>query len=245
MSDDKQKVQIVEAMVCPQCSALNYMEANFCSYCGEKFSQDDEENNSNFTDFSEDLSVDSQEKSKVVEAVSQEQSKPATSAPGAPVFPGCSVSEEPSPLSPLGSSLPVFTNAGIINGQSSVSSDGVDQDFLTLLGRNKSEYYLEKFAIMDISESDISWNWAAFFGGIFWGCYRRLYKQVGFTILAGIVVVMVPELMLFINIGLMAAWGMFGTSWYKDALEEKAKLSKSMAEPMKTRYLQSNSGPLF
>ena len=54
--------------------------------------------------------------------------------------------------------------------------DGVKaRDLRVFVGQN-AHYYLPRFKKMCNRETSVSWNWAAFFFGFNWLCYRKMYK---------------------------------------------------------------------
>ncbi len=120
-----------------------------------------------------------------------------------------------------------------------------DPDFLSLLGTENSNYYLQKFSMMEATGIEISWNWAAFIFAPLWGIYRRLYVYAGISIA---IMIFFPEL--YNNSGVMKitmalAWGLLGNYCYKKELEKKAQTVKTMSEPLRSQYIRSNSGTIF
>lgn len=75
-------------------------------------------------------------------------------------------------------------NTGVPSQASGAAS--ADQEARTFVGK-KADYYLRKWSNPKNKGSNMGWNWAAFFAGIFWLGYRKMYKIV-FIILGAFVV---------------------------------------------------------
>lgn len=58
----------------------------------------------------------------------------------------------------------------------SFSWNGEDEFFKSILGSEEQSYYLDCFFKFYIAESFcFTWNWAAFFGTVFWFVYRKMW----------------------------------------------------------------------
>ena len=90
-----------------------------------------------------------------------------------------------------------------------------------------SEYYLKAVKAYDGSFKFIAWNWAAFFGSIYWMVYRRLYLPALIFLFAkiifgvffarlGVLPFIIPHIFL----------GMFGTTFYVDFTVNRIKEKK-------------------
>lgn len=116
-------------------------------------------------------------------------------------------------------------------------------DVAALIGKNR-EYYIPKFQKMKSQQKKTSWNWPAFFFSPYWFIYRKMYGCgiVAFifallaTALADIVLIPVLSLGVYISIGIFANY------IYMQRLEKKANQAKSINEPYKTQFIQSNGG---
>lgn len=117
---------------------------------------------------------------------------------------------------------------------------------------NKYEYYRRKWDTADHDERNTSWNWnwAAFFLGLGWIAYRKMYLY-SFIYIAGMIVAMLIEYVLNVSVGVSNAVnlavamtvGSQGNIWYRHHAEKKAKeIQASHAPDAVTRELQSQGG---
>ncbi|MGL4572602.1 MAG: DUF2628 domain-containing protein [Clostridium sp.] len=103
------------------------------------------------------------------------------------------------------------------------TADGVTADeFATFVGEKNTEYYLDKFEKYQTNPSFASWNWAAFFLGLWWMLYRKMYKVCGIVFLISFLNslflgVFAPIVSLSISIGM----GVYGNLFYlKDSMKK-------------------------
>ncbi len=216
MSNETPRAKTVQAVVCPTCSTLNPENAKFCSNCGEKFNVAENTMNSNSV-------VDELSAPAVTEAASEMKEEGSAS----------NQAQDPTTPSPE-----LQANAGSTDFKT-------DPDFQALLGEKNKTYYLGKFADIETSGKEISFNWSAFFFGVFWGIYRRLYIQAGICFALALIAVILPELTYLISMAISITWGLFGNFWYKNSLEEKCQKAKTLSDPTKSQFISSNSGTLF
>ncbi len=195
MSQDN--LEIVQAVVCPNCASLNYLNSNYCSSCGHKLS-DEETSDTSSTNC-------------------------ASQVPHLP-----------------GDGAESYTH-----NYECGHNHQFDPDFLSLLGAENCNYYLEKFSLLEEAGKETSWNWAAFIFGPLWGIYRRLYVHAGISIAVMVVVTELFNQSGIINLSIVLAWGLLGTSLYKKELEKKVETVKTMSEPLRSQYIKSNSGTIF
>ncbi len=87
---------------------------------------------------------------------------------------------------------------------------------------NSKVYYLRARAESDGSFKFISWNWAAFFGGLPWLVYRRLYK-IALSILGiNLIMGLLPLAVAFLTSIFIAIFlGAFGTTLYLQFIEKR------------------------
>jgi len=86
----------------------------------------------------------------------------------------------------------------------------------------KADYYIPRFRKFEETGGALSWNWAAFFLGIMWMLYRKmyLYSLLVFAIsgFIGIVIALVSPQNIFLAIGvqlwIMVGFGAFGNYLY-------------------------------
>ncbi len=87
-----------------------------------------------------------------------------------------------------------------------------------------SEYYLYALKKSDGSFKFISWNWAAFFGPLYWMVYRRLYMPALFFLFGKMMLgLFFPRLGLISFIIPHVFLGMFGTTLYLDFITKRIR----------------------
>ncbi len=91
--------------------------------------------------------------------------------------------------------------------------------YKTFIGKN-ADYYIEKFKKFEESGGALSWNWAAFFLGLLWVFYRKMYLY-GAVIFLGIILIGVfvaagsnQILSIGIQLWLWIGFGAFGNYLY-------------------------------
>lgn len=124
--------------------------------------------------------------------------------------------------------VPSFGDAPAIN----VFGAGTAADAETLkqqlfIGRNY-DFYAAKWAIANAKHSPTSWNWAAFFLGVGWMAYRKMYK-FSFIFIALLCAETIAEYMFkvpagisaAVNLGVAMTFGLLGNSWYQQHVRQK------------------------
>lgn len=110
-----------------------------------------------------------------------------------------------------------------------------------LIGENL-EYYERKFAVLQSAGARTQWNWAAFFGGVFWLLYRKMYA-VGLAVFGiNVILGLIP---VFGSLLILLSWvflGCMGTSFYRDALDKKVLVMQDMPEDAWPAYAQKHGG---
>lgn len=96
-----------------------------------------------------------------------------------------------------------------------------EEDLQMLFVGKRYEYYIKKWAILKIRGSSVSWNWAAFFFGIGWIAYRKMYAYA--FVVVGLLCLETLCEMAFsipanisngIAIGVWLSFGLYGNYWY-------------------------------
>ena len=112
-----------------------------------------------------------------------------------------------------------------------------DEATAVFVGKNY-QYYQKKWATAAVKKSPLSWNWAAFFLGIIWMVYRKMYSlaAIVFAILVLDVVIEtyfpLPEsLGRAVTWAVAALFGWFGNIWYKSHVDKKVKAINAAFAP--------------
>jgi hypothetical protein len=117
-------------------------------------------------------------------------------------------------------------------GQSENHQQGLDGDEeLRLFVGKKSDYYINKW---NKAKNNQSWNWAAFFTGLFWVGYRKMYKVIfitfGIFLLLDIITILVNSPVLDnlnnygVSVGMAVVFGTSGNYFY--SLLAKRRIQK-------------------
>lgn len=96
-----------------------------------------------------------------------------------------------------------------------------EEDFMIFVGEKNTEYYLDKFYRYQSNQNFASWNWAAFFLGMFWILYRKLYKFAGILFGINLLSVFLIGDSTILNLVIMIGCGVYGNLVYvKDSLRK-------------------------
>ena len=125
------------------------------------------------------------------------------------------------------------------------------------VGKN-ADYYIEKFKKFEESGGALSWNWAAFFFGILWVFYRKMYLY-GALIFLGIILLGVfvavssnQILSIGIQLWLWIGFGAFGNYLYYifvkktvSDIQSQAKNEKELIESLAKKGGTSFLAPIL
>ena len=105
------------------------------------------------------------------------------------------------------------------------SVNQLEQDPALFVGAKYESYYQAQFEKITPKKQYAGFNIAAFFLGVVWLFYRKMYRY-GFMAIGLIVVIGMVEILLGIessgaNIGLAVAFGMFGNTLYKHHVDQQ------------------------
>ncbi len=105
------------------------------------------------------------------------------------------------------------------------SVNQLEQDRALFVGAKYESYYQAQFEKITPKKQYAGFNIAAFFLGVVWLFYRKMYRY-GFMAIGLIVVIGIVEIFLGIessgaNIGLAVAFGMFGNTLYKHHVDQQ------------------------
>ena len=105
------------------------------------------------------------------------------------------------------------------------SVNQLEQDRALFVGAKYESYYQAQFEKITPKKQYAGFNIAAFFLGVVWLFYRKMYRY-GFMAIGLIVAIGIVEILLGIessgaNIGLAVAFGMFGNTLYKHHVDQQ------------------------
>ena len=118
---------------------------------------------------------------------------------------------------------PAFSDSTSLDSVASVNQ--LEQDRALFIGVKYESYYQAQFEKITPKKQYAGFNIAAFFLGVVWLFYRKMYSY-GFMSIGLIVVIGMVEIILGIessgaNIGLAVAFGMFGNTLYKYHVDQQ------------------------
>lgn len=113
------------------------------------------------------------------------------------------------------------------------------------VGEKKSDYYIRKWG-----KGQISWNWAAFFLGLFWLGYRKMYGMI-LAILGIYLLIDIVDYFFVLDlgqtsgpqIGIAVVLGMLGNQLYKDHVKRQVQKIKQQRGEKAAVVVQANGGP--
>ena len=116
-----------------------------------------------------------------------------------------------------------FSDSTSLDSVASVNQ--LEQDRALFVGAKYESYYQAQFEKITPKKQYAGFNIAAFFLGVVWLFYRKMYSY-GFMSIGLIVVIGMVEIILGIessgaNIGLAVAFGMFGNTLYKYHVDQQ------------------------
>ncbi len=117
-----------------------------------------------------------------------------------------------------------------------------ETDLVEVFVQRNKNYYKNKFEKMKKSGKSISWNWAAFFMGIYWMIYRKMYFKAAAFLLLNIIATNTPHIGVYLNTAVLVGIGIFGNALYLDHVEEKIEKAKIIFPHNKEEVLAKRGG---
>ena len=115
-------------------------------------------------------------------------------------------------------------------------------DEVSLFIQRNSKFYEKKFRKMEETGKSISWNWSAFFMGIYWMIYRKMYFKAGAFFILSLVASSTPYIGAILNIGVLVGIGMYANALYLDHIDEKIEKAKILYPNEKNEAIQKVGG---
>lgn len=127
-----------------------------------------------------------------------------------------------------------LTNLNLNHESETSNANDKEHKMLLFVGDKFTKYYQEKFNQITPQKQISGFNIAAFFLGVMWLFYRKMYAYGFIAILVIIVIGIIEELLnlptIGASIGLAVAFGMLGNTIYKQFVEKKISQIKSNEE---------------
>ena len=130
--------------------------------------------------------------------------------------------------------------------ESVASVNQLEQDRALFVGAKYESYYQAQFKKITPKKQYAGFNIAAFFLGVVWLFYRKMYRY-GFMAIGLIVVIGMVEIFLGIessgaNIGLAVAFGMFGNTLYKHHVDQQITKIRQFGNSNVNTELENRGG---
>lgn len=137
-----------------------------------------------------------------------------------------------------------FSDSTSLDSVASVNQ--LEQDRALFVGAKYESYYQAQFEKITPRKQYAGFNIAAFFLGVVWLFYRKIYSY-GFMAIGLIVVIGMVEILLGIessgaNIGLAVAFGMFGKTLYKHHVDQQIAKIRQFGNSNVNTELENRGG---
>ncbi|MEW9077191.1 DUF2628 domain-containing protein [Terrisporobacter glycolicus] len=113
---------------------------------------------------------------------------------------------------------------------------------LNLFIQKNQNFYEEKFRKMDDSGKSISWNWAAFFMGIYWMIYRKMYFKAGAFFILSLVASSTPYIGGILNLAVLIGIGVYANALYQDQIRVNMEKTKELLPEAKEIIAKKRGG---
>ena len=139
---------------------------------------------------------------------------------------------------------PAFPDSTSLEHVPSVNQ--LEQDRALFVGAKYASYYQAQFEKITPKKQYAGFNIAAFFLGVVWLFYRKMYSY-GFMAIGLIVAIGIVEILLGIessgaNIGLAVAFGMFGNTLYKHHVDQQIAKIRQFGNSNVNTELEKHGG---
>ena len=137
-----------------------------------------------------------------------------------------------------------FSDSTSLDSVASVNQP--EQDRALFVGLKYESYYQAQFEKITPKKQYAGFNIAAFFLGVVWLFYRKMYSY-GFMAIGLIVVIGMVEIILGIessgaNIGLAVAFGMFGNTLYRHHVDQQIAKTRQLGSGSVNTELENRGG---
>ena len=139
---------------------------------------------------------------------------------------------------------PAFPDSTSLEHVPSVNQ--LEQDRALFVGAKYASYYQAQFEKITPKKQYAGFNIAAFFLGVVWLFYRKMYSY-GFMAIGLIVAIGIVEILLGIessgaNIGLAVAFGMFGNTLYRHHVDQQIAKTRQLGSGSVNTELENRGG---
>lgn len=111
--------------------------------------------------------------------------------------------------------------------------------------QKNQRFYEEKFRKMEETGKSISWNWSAFFMGIYWMVYRKMYFKAGAFFVLSLVASYTPYIGWVLNLAVLIGIGIYANALYLDHIEINMEKTKGLLPDHKDIIAKQKGGTNF
>ena len=115
-------------------------------------------------------------------------------------------------------------------------------NILSLFIQKNQDFYEKKFKKMEETGKSISWNWAAFFMGIYWMIYRKMYFKAGAFFILSLVASSTPYIGWILNIADLVGIAVYGNALYLDHVSGNLKKAKIFFPDTQDLFAEEKGG---
>lgn len=113
---------------------------------------------------------------------------------------------------------------------------------VNLFIQKNEKFYEEKFKKMNDTGKSVSWNWAAFFLGIYWMIYRKMYFKAAAFFILSLVASYTPYIGWILNAAVLVGIGIYANALYLDHIEVNMKRTKILGPDYKDIIARRKGG---
>ncbi|GAB6106606.1 DUF2628 domain-containing protein [Fusibacter bizertensis] len=104
------------------------------------------------------------------------------------------------------------------------------------------DFYLRKFKVQDVSESNLTWNWPAFWVTPLWLAYRKLYVHAAVILVISTLLRFMGGFGTLIGLGISIFVGLNGNAFYRNYVENHIENIKGLLYEERQLYNKENGG---
>lgn len=113
---------------------------------------------------------------------------------------------------------------------------------VNLFIQRNQKFYEEKFKKMNDTGKSASWNWAAFFLGIYWMIYRKMYFKAGAFFILSLVASSTPYIGGILNFAVLVGIGIYANALYMDHIDGNIEKVKTLFSDNKDVIIKKIGG---
>ena len=113
---------------------------------------------------------------------------------------------------------------------------------VNLFIQRNQKFYEEKFKKMNDTGKKASWNWAAFFLGVYWMIYRKMYFKAGAFFILSLVASSTPYIGGILNFAVLVGIGIYANALYMDHIDQNIEKVKLLFSDNKEKVIKQIGG---